>query len=187
MINGPIPGESLTKPPKNYNWERPPEISDPEEAIIVHLTRLQDEDRMNVILDALEFEALDLKTLVQGMMRSAVANGIHNIDVGLIAAPIVHEHIKQTAQALNIEFDEGLGVEEERKKQTQTRTALMAQKKLKKLKMEPTEFNRDDVIEEDASEEAMSVGEAEPPVSEEMPMEKPVRKGLGARQMKEEM
>jgi hypothetical protein len=178
MITGPIPGESLTKPPKNYNWERPPEISDPEEAIIVHLERLQDEDRMNIILDALEFEALDLKTLVQGMMRSAVANGVHNIDVGLIAAPIVHEYIKQTAEALDIEFDEGLGVEEEREKSQMNRTALMAQKKLKKLKMEPTEFTRDEVVEEDASEIAKEVAPSNA---------KGQGKGLGARPMKEEM
>lgn len=158
MIDGPIPGESLTHPPKNYNWERPPEITDPEEAIIVHLSRLQDEDRMNIVLDALEFDALDLTTLVKGMMRSAVANGIHNIDVGLIAAPVVHEYIKQTAESLDIEFDEGLGVEEEREKQANTRTTLMAQKKLKKLKMEPDEeFDRDEVVEEGVSEEAMEV------------------------------
>lgn len=173
MINGPIPGESLTHPPKNYNWERPPEITDPEEAIIVHLSRLQDEDRMNIVLDALEFDALDLTTLVKGMMRSAVANGIHNIDVGLIAAPIVHEYIKQTAEALDIEFDEGLGVEEAREKQANTRTTLMAQKKLKKLKMEPNEeFDRDEEAEEGVSEEAMEVAPEK---------SKGSGKGLGAR------
>ena len=28
MFDAPIPGQSLTTEPKNYPWERPPEMSD---------------------------------------------------------------------------------------------------------------------------------------------------------------
>ena len=33
LLKAPIPGQSLTDEPKNYPWENPPEITDPEEAI----------------------------------------------------------------------------------------------------------------------------------------------------------
>jgi hypothetical protein len=177
MINGPIPGESLTKEPKNYAWERPPEVTDPEEAIMMHISRLQNEDRMNTVLDALEFGMVDLQTLVKGIMRSAVANGVHTIDVGLIAAPIVHEYIKQTADALDIEYDDGINIDKKREKDSQMRTALMARKKLEKLDLTPKEtFERDDVVEDDAVETIME--------EQEVPEEKPMSKGLGARPSK---
>lgn len=172
MIDGPIPGESLTKEPKGYNWERPPEIVDPEEAILMHITRLQDEDRMNTVLDALEFGMVDLYTLTKGIMRSAVANGIHSIDVGLIAAPIVHEFIKQTADAVGVEYDDGINQDKQREKDQYNRMLLKARQKLDKMDIGPANFQRDDVVEEDAVEEVM---EFEP--QEDMPM----KKGLGAR------
>ena len=31
LLKAPIPGQSLTDEPKNYPWENPPEITDPEE------------------------------------------------------------------------------------------------------------------------------------------------------------
>ena len=177
MINGPIPGESLTKEPKNYAWERPPEVTDPEEAIMMHISRLQNEDRMNTVLDALEFGMVDLQTLVKGIMRSAVANGVHTIDVGLIAAPIVHEYIKQTADALDIEYDDGINIDKKREKDSQMRTALMARKKLKSMDITPSKtFERDDVVEDNAAETVMEV--------ENVQETKPKGKGLGARPSK---
>ena len=36
----PIPGQSLTDEPNNFAWERPPEYTDPNDAIIFHMDRL---------------------------------------------------------------------------------------------------------------------------------------------------
>lgn len=38
----PIPGQSLTTTPKNAPYERPPEITDPEQAMQIHMYRLND-------------------------------------------------------------------------------------------------------------------------------------------------
>lgn len=174
MMNAPIPGQSLTTPPKSFPWERPPEITKPEAAIMMHITRLQDEDRMNAILDAMEFGEIDLQTIVKGIMRSAVASGIHTIDVGLIAAPVVHEFIKQTADKLNIEYDEGFATEKEREKAAKNRASLLAQKKIKKMGLlDKKPFNRDDVEEEVTLEEVTEF--------EDTGQDKVKPKGLGAR------
>lgn len=177
MIDGPIPGESLTREPKGFNWERPPEFADPEQAIEMHIRRLQDPDRMNTILDALEFEAVDLYTLVKGIMRSAVANGIHSIDIGLIAAPVVHEYIKQVANTIGIEFDEGLDIDKKRKESVEMRAMFMAKKKLKDMGVSTGNFERDDEVEENAAETVME----EAFVPDEETEAPKVRKGLGAR------
>ena len=87
QFNAPIPGQSLTTEPKGFPWERPPEIVDPEEAIQMHLTRLSDPKKLSAVLDLIELEGLDVYTLTKGIMRGAVAGGIHSIDVGLIVAP----------------------------------------------------------------------------------------------------
>jgi len=180
-MNAPIPGESLTGAPKAHAWERPPEMVDPEEVIQMHIMRLQDEDRMNAVLDALEFEAVDLYTLVKGLMRSAVANGIHSIDLGLLAAPVVHEYIKQTAEALDIEFDEGLSRDKDRKKSDDMRAVMKAKKMLKGMDMEPEPFNRDDI--EESSDEYLfeDEGPEEMPMEEEEVMMEEPKKGLMAR------
>lgn len=179
MINAPIPGQSLTTEPKNYPWERPPEFTDPDAVIVMHISRLQDEDRMNAILDALEFGEIDLKTLVNGIVRSAVANGLHNIDVGLLAAPVIHEFIKKTATDLEIEFDEGFTSKKKAEIDQKRRSALMARKKLESLGLEQKEpFDRDEEQEDVDTEELMEV--------EDITTEEPATKrGLGARPEKD--
>lgn len=136
-FEAPIPGQSLTGRPRNYPWERPPEITDPEVATQMHLIRLSDPDRMSTLLDALEFGVTDLYTMVKGIMRSAVANGIHTVDVGMIAAPVVHEFVKQAADAAGIEYDDGMNEGTEKEKRKRMRASLMAQKKLKEMDIEP--------------------------------------------------
>jgi hypothetical protein len=106
MFDRPIPGQSLTTTPKNAPYERPPEVVDPEQALQIHLDRLTDPDRMEDALYFLEI-GVDLVTLVEGILRSAVMGGIHTVDVSLIIAPVIHEYIKSTADALGVEYEEG--------------------------------------------------------------------------------
>ena len=42
QFNRAIPGQSLTTPPKSAPYERPPQISDPLEAVDYHLEQLDD-------------------------------------------------------------------------------------------------------------------------------------------------
>lgn len=107
MFKAPIPGQSLTSSPKKYPYERPPELNDPEEALKMHLTRLNKKGMAKNLTDALEL-GVDVVTLTEGILRNAVANGIHSIDVSLLIAPVIHEFIKKTADDVGIEYEEGL-------------------------------------------------------------------------------
>lgn len=145
-LNGPIPGESLTKAPGSMPFERPPEITDPEEAIQMHLSRLSKSDKVQDILDMLELD-IDVVTLTEGILRSAVATGIHSIDISLAIAPVVHEFIKTTAEDAGIEFKEGLDDPKEKQKRKaidKAKAAKMVEKfrkenKNKKVEEEPQE------------------------------------------------
>lgn len=168
QFSAPIPGQSLTGAPKQYAWERPPEITDPEEAIQMHITRLSDPDMLGDVLDLIELEELDIQTMVNGIMRGAVANGIHTIDVALLVAPVVHEFIKQAAKFSGIEAEDGFEDKGAKERKRQYSVSKRAAKQLSKMGAKPKEVVKQ-IVEEPAEEAPM-----------EMPEEMP--KGLMARE-----
>jgi len=107
MFDAAVPGQSLTSEPKNYPWENPPRMTVPEEALAYHLERLSKPKRMEAVLDALQLD-IEVTTLTEGLLRNAVANGEHSIDVSLIIGPIVHEYIVGIADAARIDYVEGV-------------------------------------------------------------------------------
>lgn len=133
MFSAPIPGQSLTTEPKGFPWERPPEIVDPEEAIQYHLARLSEPEMFEGILDTIEIDGLDVKTLTTGIMRGAVATGMHSIDVALLVAPVVHEFIKQGAIAFGLKPDDGFEDKEEKAEYTKAKKTSLAKKMIKEM------------------------------------------------------
>ena len=168
MFERPIPGQSLTAEPKSQAFERPPEITDPIEALDAHIDNLAREGAMEDALYFLEF-GVDLVTLVQGMLRGAVMEGIHSIDVSLIIAPVLHEHIKGFADASGVEYDEGFENEEGKKALSYRRDVARAKEMLKQIKEEEDAPSPDVVVE--------AAEEPEPEVEEQ----EPVQTGLMAR------
>jgi hypothetical protein len=158
----PIPGQSLTTEPKNAPYERPPEIADPIEALDAHIDNLLKPGAMEDVLYFLEF-GVDLVTMVQGILRSAVMEGIHSIDVSLIIAPVLHEYIKGFADAANLDYEEGFENEEQKKALSYKRDVARAKKLLDELREEEGEevpTNMEEMTEEP---------EMEPEVEEEQP------------------
>lgn len=102
-MDGPIPGQSLTKEPRNALYERAPEITDPNDAIIWHMRKLSDPERLDNLLFTLEY-GLPVKHATQAALTLAVAKGVHNIDVSLIIAPVIHKFIASTAKEAGISY-----------------------------------------------------------------------------------
>ena len=107
MFSAPIPGQSLTSEPKNVPWENPPQFPDPESALMWHLDRLQEPEKVKAIAGLLTL-GLDVVTLTEGLLRSAVLDGRHSIDVSLLIGPIIHEYIVGTADAAGLNYSEGM-------------------------------------------------------------------------------
>lgn len=127
QFNRAIPGQSLTTSPKSAPYERPPQISDPLEAIDYHFEQLDDPKAVEELMFFLEL-GVDLSTLVEGVARKAVLDGIHSIDISLSIAPLIHEYIKGYADAMDIDYDEGFEDEEQDRKMSEARTELLARK-----------------------------------------------------------
>jgi len=171
MFNAPIPGQSLTTEPKNYPWENPPEYSNPEDALMWHMDRLDDPEKTKACLGLLEL-GLDVVTLTEGLLRGAVAEGIHTIDTSLIIGPVIHEYLTGTADAAGIEYKEGLS---ENKMDMDALDSQAREQEARKI------------LEDIDNEEDIDLSPMEEePMQEEMPMEQPEMqeekpKGLMAR------
>lgn len=145
MFNKPIPGQSLTSSPGKMPYERPPEITNVKEAADMHLDRLSQPKAVKGLLDALE-TGIDVVTLTEGYLRSAVANGIHSIDVSMTVAPIIHEHIKKLADNVGIDYEEGLVDEEEEKTKRHQIELAKAKFKREKARGNKTETVQEEVL-----------------------------------------
>lgn len=132
MFNAPIPGQSLTTPPKQYAWERPPEMVDPEDVIEFYIGRMNKPEVMEGLMDALELD-ITVKDLTEGMLRTGVANGLHTIDVSLIVAPVIHDFIVGFADDLGIDYDEGFEDKAQKEKDQKAKTYIKTKKRVEKL------------------------------------------------------
>lgn len=183
QFDAPIPGQSLTGSPKAYPWERPPEMVDPEQVVMYYLERLNQEEPLEGIIDALELEE-SVRSLTEGILRVGVAEGLHSIDVSLIVAPVLHEFIKSVADEVGIEYDEGLedkAAKAAREKEiSKGKKAIM----LEKLKKE-RQAGKSSKPSEGMDDLEMAVSDAPMAPVEEMEMTEEVApKGLMARRSK---
>lgn len=174
VFDRPIPGQSLTDEPKNYPWERPPEMSNPDDVLRFYIGKLEDVDVLDKGLQLLEESDMTLTGLVKGLMRTGVSQGRHSIDVGLIVAPAVHEYIKGVADVVGIDYDEGLPKRGPDDKQQRAIAASKAVGMLEDIGVEIPKASDVDssLMEEDmqAEEEVDIEMEAEDVMAEEEPM-----------------
>lgn len=173
-FDGPIPGESLTRAPKQFAWERPPEYVDPEDVLMFYLDKIMNVDTMEQLMDALEM-GLPLSKLVQGILRTGVSEGIHTIDAGILVAPAIHEAIKGVAEDIGIEYEEGLEDIEAKKASKAIRKKLKTKARLRKLRKSDIDYLREEAGESEQMELPMDM-----PMEE--PVEPPVKRGFMSRE-----
>ena len=127
QFNRPVPGQSLTSTPKGAPYERPPEINDPVKALDYHLDILDNPKAVEQAMFMLEM-GIDLSTLVEGITRNAVVEGMHSIDISLIVAPVIHEYLKGYADSLGVKYDEGFEDKGEDERVSYARNEMLARK-----------------------------------------------------------
>jgi hypothetical protein len=106
VFSAPIPGQSLTDEPKNYPWERPPEITDPREAIKFHLDGINKPEALDNIIEMLQI-GVPVKALAETAMTTAQMEGIHSVDVSLIIKDVVKEELISIAEEAGIDYATG--------------------------------------------------------------------------------
>lgn len=104
MLNAPIPGQSLTNEPGNVPWEQPPQMVDLPELVRYYTERLTEPDGVDAVTELLKSGEPCLK-VAKTMMRFSVMKGIHTVDAGMLAMPVIVELIKTIGDLNDIEYD----------------------------------------------------------------------------------
>ena len=97
MFNAPIPGQSLTTEPGNSPWEQPPMTVDLDEIVKFYVGNILEPRGMRVLGKALK-EGIPAVQLAETMIQHSVMKGIHSIDSGMIALPVVVELLITVAE-----------------------------------------------------------------------------------------
>ena len=118
MMNGPIPGESLTREPGNAPWEQPPQYASVEEALGFYMDKLEDDDLLEDMLFILD-QDVPIDLFLDTMLLYGEMEGKHTTDVSLLVGPVLHEHIKSLSEAAGVKYREWQGFsKEERRRET---------------------------------------------------------------------
>ena len=104
-FSAPIPGQSLTTPPKARAYERPPELSNVTEVMDFYINRLGDQSVIDDLFVALD-NGFPLSTLVDSITTNGVMEGKHSIDISMLIAPVIHEYIRVAAKAGGVSVKE---------------------------------------------------------------------------------
>tara|TARA_R100000664_G_C2759406_1_gene149147 strand:+ start:3213 stop:3779 length:567 start_codon:yes stop_codon:yes gene_type:complete len=158
LLQGPIPGMSLTKEPGEYPWERPTQLTTVEEAVEYYTDRVLNFETEDSLLKALD-SGISIERLSEMLAVSSTMNGIHNLDVGILINPYIRELMRYVAEDADVTYIDSYKEEEQKNKV-------------------PYRFIRK-YLEESLEEEQQQLPED---ASMMMQEETPVQKGLMARQ-----
>ena len=166
-MEGPIPGESLTKEPRAAQYERPPKFAKPEEAFEAYLDKFDNPDNREGLMLILE-QGMPLSSIVTVMTREAVRAGIHSIDTAVILRPMVHEYLRAMAKSAGVKVVEDVTELNKEEQLSKKERALIAAKVEEQMNV-TEEPEPDDVLSE------------EMPEPEVMPEVAPAPRGLMSR------
>jgi hypothetical protein len=113
-FNGPIPGESLTKPPGNAPWEKPSKYAKVEDALKFYMDKFEDDKVLEDFLFLLSNDA-PLELLVDNLLGMGEMKGLHTTDVSFLIGPVLHEYLKLMADAAGVTYREFQGKTPEEK------------------------------------------------------------------------
>ena len=152
-MDGPIPGESLTKEPRAAQYERPPKFAKPEEAFEAYLEKFDNPENLDGLMSILE-AGVPLSSIVTVMTREAVRAGIHSIDTAVILRPMVHEYLAVLAKEAGVEFIEDIEDTFKKDQASKRQRAQIAARVEKQLASEPSMAESDEE-EEDTLEDTI--------------------------------
>lgn len=100
-----IPGNSLTKEPGNSPWEQPPMYVELPDIVDYYTEKLTTNESVDTITKSLEAN-ISVVELTNVMIKAGVMKGIHSIDAGMLAFPVIAEMIKTIADISDVGYVE---------------------------------------------------------------------------------
>lgn len=98
-----VPGMSLTTEPGNRPWEQPPQFVTLDQVVAYYTEKLTTEQSVDVVLQAMEAN-VSLMSLARTLIKTGIMKGIHSVDVGFVALPILIELMKTIGDMNNMGY-----------------------------------------------------------------------------------
>jgi hypothetical protein len=145
ILDYPIPGQGMTAEVGSRPWQNPPQYTTVEQALEFYIPRLVSDDVYESLLDSMEL-GIPLTVMADSMQSTAVMQGLHTIDVGILAMPVIIEMLAYIGDDAGIEYNLGMDKPIDEDKISDTKIALAIKRMREKL---PEELDkRDDMTEE---------------------------------------
>tara|TARA_B110000977_G_C11045735_1_gene480440 strand:+ start:372 stop:875 length:504 start_codon:yes stop_codon:yes gene_type:complete len=141
----PIPGQGMTAEVGSRPWQNPPQYSTVEEALEFYIPRLVSDDVYEALLDSMEL-GIPLTTMADSMQSTAVMQGLHTIDVGILAMPVIIEMLAFIGDDAGIEYTMGTEAPIDEDKISESKIAL-AMKRMREELPEALEETKEEVVE----------------------------------------
>lgn len=162
-FSAPIPGQGMTAELGSRPWQNPPQYATVEEALEWYIPRLVSDEMYESLVDTMEL-GIPLTTMADTLQSGGVMQGLHTIDVGMLAMPVIIEMLAYIAEDAGIEYNMGTEKPIDDDKISETKIALAMKKMRNRIP------------------EAIEAREEEPEVMEDTPVE-PAPSGLMARRV----
>ena len=160
LVDGPIAGMGLTHEVGARPWQKPPQYNTVEEALEYYIPRFSDPKVVDQLLVVMEL-GIPLTTIADAMQSSAVMEGMHTIDVGILAMPVLIEMMAYIGDESGVEYKLGLEERIDEDEISDTKIAL-AMKRLKEKLPEKLAEAEENKVPEEEPEMVPEEGQEEP-------------------------
>ena len=106
-FDAPIPGMSLTTEVGNRPWQQPPRFTKTKEVAEYYIEKLAEDNFADMLVDVAE-TGIPLTSIANTIQMNSVMQGIHSVDSGILALPVIMEMMLITVEAAGIEYNSGM-------------------------------------------------------------------------------
>ena len=102
----PVPGMGMTHELGSRPWQQPAQYTTIDDVAQLYVAQMQDESFMEQALNLLETK-MPVTMIANAMQTTNVMNGVHNIDLGILALPIIMEMVMLIADTEGVDYVTG--------------------------------------------------------------------------------
>jgi hypothetical protein len=106
IFDAPVPGMGMTHELGARPWQQPAQYTKMDDIAQVYVSQMQDDAFVEQALNLLETK-MPVTMIANAMQTTNVMNGVHSIDTGVLALPIIMEMIMLIADTEGIDYVTG--------------------------------------------------------------------------------
>ena len=147
----PVPGMGMTHELGARPWQQPAQYTTIDDVAQLYVAQMQDESFMEQALNLLETK-MPVTMIANAMQTTNVMNGVHSIDLGVLALPIIMEMVMLIADTEGVDYV--IGTERDIEAEVSDSSIEVATEKA----TGETPITEPDMMEEEQTEETMPTG-----------------------------